>query len=165
MRDINLNPSYDELHEHCKHLALQVKYSNFVPDYIVGVTRGGLPIATIISHQLDNIPIIPINYSSTKGKGDNVNHPNALPQIERWPGEYVQNKGIVLPNLLIVDDICDSGYTLFEICAHYMQAGHDLRALAIFYKIHDNPPIKPDYYSVQLPEDSGWVIFPWENIS
>lgn len=158
-RKINLRPTYNQLHDACQLLADQVNRDAdiFVPDYIVGLTRGGLPIAVMLSHMMNDIPVMPINYSSTKGRGDDKNHTNKLPPILKDDG-----KEVTAPNLLIVDDICDSGYTLMEVVHHYAQVGHRLRAMAVYYKIHDKPPIRPDYYWTEIPEDAKWVLFPWE---
>lgn len=149
---INLTPSHDEIHGACGYLSKQIIHSNFKPDYIVGLTRGGLPIAVILSHMLDNTLVIPVNYSSSKGKGDNKNHSNDLPNITG-------------KKLLLVDDLTDSAHTMKEVSDYYKKYGNEVRTLVIHYKKHDTPVIIPDFYWVEIPEDSAWIIYPWENNS
>lgn len=153
MKDINLKPTHDDIHQACKNLSEQVRYSNFKPNFIVGLTRGGLPLAVIISHMLDNIQVIPINYSSKKGKGDNTNHANFLPRI------FLNDE---IPRLIIIDDICDSGQTLKEVSEYYKKCGHDVRTLVIHYKEFPVPLIVPDFYEVTITANSPWVVYPWE---
>lgn len=88
--------------------------------YIYGIYRGGLPIAVHLSHHL-NLPLIKTFEHITK------------------PSE-----------VLIVDDICDTGKTLEEF------KGHDTATL--YYK--DRSTVKPTYY---VNTTNKWVIYPWEH--
>lgn len=144
-----LNPTYEDIHDACWGLSKQIRLYEMNIDIIVGVARGGLMPANTMSQMLD-IPLIPVSYSSKTGKGDDKNHHNMLPDIS--------NKTI-----LLLDDICDSGHTLREIATHYANKD-DLTVFtaAIYYKQHRQPVIIPNLIWVSIPEDSGWVHFPWE---
>ena len=76
--------------------------SNWRPDYIVGLTRGGLIPAVMISHYFD-IPMYALHVTS---KPEN-NESNLWMSEDAfgWPADGRKN-------ILIVDDINDSGATL-----------------------------------------------------
>ena len=150
MTDKLYHPTYDQIHDACWGLGKQIQLYNMRPDLIIGVSRGGLMPANTLSQML-NIPLIPVSYSSKKGKGDDRNHDNRLPVID---GKKT---------ILILDDICDSGHTLKEIADIYTNVtNHTVYTAAIYYKRISNPPIVPNLMWVTIPEDAPWVIFPWE---
>jgi hypoxanthine phosphoribosyltransferase len=123
---------------------------NYVPDRIVGLSRGGLIPGVIISH-LMGIPFSPVAYSSKNGAGDNRNHDAiwTLPVFE-------------CDNILIVDDICDTSLTLAEITSYYRSKGIIVYTAVLHYKTRTNGQHVPDFYWKKIPEDSGWVVYPFE---
>jgi hypoxanthine phosphoribosyltransferase len=144
----NLTPTYDEIHKACFNMAMRSVAHGYRFDRIIGVSRGGLLPAVMLSHMLD-IPMTAINYSSSAGKGDNKNHVNILPNVTE-------------SRLLIVDDICDSGHTLKEIAAYYSGKLKACYTGCLFYKELTSPIHIPDLYWQKIPEDAGWVEFPFE---
>lgn len=156
------HPSWANIEKGCAKIAHQILKSGYQPDFIVGLTRGGLIPSVILSHMLD-IPVIPANYSSTKGDGDDKNHTNKLPKIF---GEKLSGVGRLPlpPNLLVVDDICDSGHTLYEVHEHYAKEGHTIRTAALYYKyfVDYRQIIKPDFYWQEIRDGDSWIEFPWE---
>lgn len=81
MSEIITHPTWEQLDEGAQDLVSQIKIHGWCqPDYVVGLTRGGLIPAVRISHLMD-IPMVAVNYSSVVGRGDNKNHQNALPAI------------------------------------------------------------------------------------
>lgn len=143
-----LQPSYDEIHNACVDAASLIHIYDFKFQRILGISRGGMLPAMILSHLLD-LPVTPVTYSSKQGKGDDKNHENTLPEIKE---EF----------LLVVDDICDSGNTLYEIAQHYENKNAFVYTFALFYKDKPTPIIIPDFRWRTIPEDAGWVIFPYE---
>jgi hypoxanthine phosphoribosyltransferase len=133
--------------------------NNLPIDYIIGLTRGGLFPALILSLLYD-IPMIAVNYSSTGGRGDNRNHQNALPSVSAG---VVSGTGKLpdLPRLLVVDDICDSGHTMKEVSDFYLNQGHQVLTATLHYK--SGAVLTPDFYWQKIEEDSPWIIYPWEN--
>ena len=59
----------------------------------------------------------------------------------------------ILPNTLVIDDICDSGETLKD--------GPGVYTGVLYYKPHTSCFI-PSIYS-HLHKGDEWIIFPWEN--
>ena len=59
---------------------------------------------------------------------------------------------VMLPNTLVIDDICDSGETLKNCIGGYTAVLH--------YKPHTSCYV-PNIYA-QIHEGDEWVIYPWE---
>ena len=144
-----LNPSYQQLHNACVDIAKEVIKTTSIKR-IIGVARGGLLPAVIISHVADK-PLTVVEYSSKAGMGDDKSHTNTLPSLKPEDGP-----------VLIVDDICDSGHTLNEIVHHFNSIGVEVMTAVLFYKTHDNQVMIPDFTWQEISSNSGWVTFPFE---
>jgi len=148
--DTFLTPSYNDIHNACVGIAGAMKATIGDVKNVIGVARGGLLPAVILSHTL-NKPLIVVEYSSKAGKGDDKEQSNNLPILTPEQGP-----------VLIVDDICDSGHTLNEIVYHFNKLGVSVVTAVLFYKTHENQVMIPDLYWRQIPSDAGWVTFPFE---
>jgi hypothetical protein len=155
------------------------------PDYVVGITRGGLIPAVMISQYLD-VPMHTLNISFRDGEGG--------PESNLWMAEdafgYVDYEGDVLPapldrivsspalrkNILIVDDINDSGRTLNWIkqdwpsgCLPHAPAWdniwHNNVRFAVIVNNEASEFKDVDYAGTHINklENPCWVVFPWEN--
>ena len=98
--------SYDEQLKLQSDIIRQMTTDHFLPDVIIGVSRGGLPIGVMMSHYYDT-KFIPF-------KGSLRDHPN-------WETDWKLPSHWTIKNgkrrILIVDDICDEGDTLKKITA------------------------------------------------
>ena len=147
----HLKPSYEEIHNACVDMAEQIEIDKLNIKQVAGVARGGLLPGVILSHIL-KLPLLLIDYSSKGGKGDDKNHKNNIPLLSPANGP-----------ILIVDDICDSGKTLREIYEHYQFCNVEVYTAVLYHKLlKDKQLFIPDYVWRSVPEDSGWVIFPYE---
>lgn len=95
--------------------------------YISGIPRGGLIPGAYLSHYL-GIKYIPF-------------------------GEAKQLPIAFRRQVLVVDDICDSGITLLEAS----DLGFQTAALSMRY----SSPFIPEFYSEKIKDDR-WLVFPWE---
>lgn len=151
MKQVLAYPSWDQIHLGCAAIATQAAaHAPF--EAVMGLSRGGLIPGVIISH-LMGIPMITVDYSSTKGEGDNKGKTNILPPLP----EDVNN-------ILVVDDICDSGHTMNEVIAYYNKTMVDdfveLDSAALYHKM--GSVHIPDFSWQSIPVDAPWIIFPWE---
>lgn len=147
------HPTYEDVKAACQHITDFIHY-NAAPigkvDTIVGITRGGLIPAVLLSNQL-GIPMTTVEYSSSRGEGDNKNHSNDLPKIKG-------NK------ILLVDDLVDSGHTMKELKDHYISQGHEVFTAVIHYKDRHNGVHEPDVWAVKVSENFEWITYDWEVI-
>jgi len=157
MKAVLSHPSYDDIEKGCVSISLSDKISQFNPDVIVGLTRGGLLPGVILSHIL-NIPMNAVSYSSREGAGDDKNHINMIPEI---PSD-VNNIDDTPPSILVVDDIIDSGRTMSEVRNQYELMGHKVMTAALYWK--EDAVSTPDIFWQRIPTDSPWIIFPYENV-
>ena len=70
-------------------------------------------------------------------------------EYSRWPSNHY-------PEMLILDDIADSGKTLEEWKKDFPVPKFG----TLHYK--NISTVKPDYFSKEIDEDFGWIVYPWE---
>lgn len=139
------HPSFENVKQSIRHIVNTMDNDGFRPDRIVALARGGAILGVCLSHRI-NVPVTIVAYSSKKGKGDDRNHDNQLPEIE---GE----------NILIVDDLTDSGHSMAEVSAFYA-TGHKVKTATMYAK--EGAVIQSDYFWHFLPKNSPFIHFPWE---
>jgi len=144
--------------------------SGWRPDYIVGLTRGGLVPATMISHYL-NVPMHTLNVSLRDGK--------LGPESNLWMAEdaFGYDPDIPTPNILIVDDINDSGATINWIMEDWRSGcmpnekrweqvwNQNVKFAVLFDNLASKSNITMDFSAEQInkAEKDVWIDFPWES--
>jgi len=117
----------------------------------VGIARGGLIPAVRMSHIMDNILM---RVMDVKFYTDIKEH-TEMPRITVPLTEPVEGK-----NVLIVDDVADTGKTLKVVREDIVKKGaKDVRIAVIAKK--PQSIVDPDYYIFQTDR---WIIFPWEKM-
>lgn len=130
----------------------------FVPDLIIGLSRGGLiPLGYLASESMfnnRNVTTIGLASYCDAGKRSAL---KLLCPFSQADIDYLQR----FPNILIVDDLVDSGTTLVFVLTLLKQYAPDatIKTAVLFYK--KSSSIKPDYY---VEETTSWIVFPWESI-
>ena len=116
------------------------KLESLKPNVIIAIPRGGLAIGLHISHYLDcdNLFTMPINE-----------------EVIQVLSRQFENS-----NILIVDDVCDSGETLKYIVNLFNN--YDITNIKTA-TIHVKPrrSFQPDFYVTEVP-DNCWLVYPWE---
>ena len=129
----------------------QIRSSENTFDYIVGISRGGLVPATVLSHRLA-IPLRVVEWSLRDSKTKSV------------PAEIKKDihSG---KKILIVDDIIDGGETILTLINHLGATDIKNHKVACIVYNKAQPFITPDYWfnSIDRNEDKAWVNFWWEN--
>lgn len=143
-----LNLGWDEIKSAVDSLCYQIKF--FKPILVVGVSRGGLIPATMISHRL-NLPLETINANTYEGTRRILEKPT---RIEGWEPGYNTNR------VIVVDDIMDSGQTYRAILAETGGITPKFRFATLIDKTPRSFPDHSLYYS-QVSKNV-WVRFPWE---
>ncbi|MGK2913678.1 MAG: phosphoribosyltransferase [Porticoccaceae bacterium] len=147
-------------------LGLRVFDSGFEPDLIVGVWRGGTPVAIAVHEILAclgvNADHIAVRTSLYRGVG----HRNRRVEIQGL--DYVIDRliddGERIRRLLIVDDVFDTGLSLQRLVADLKVGGGDslpdIRIAVPWAKPANYlTELRPDYV---LHETSAWLVFPHE---
>jgi hypoxanthine phosphoribosyltransferase len=155
---------YDELYVKgmISDIAMKMHRDNWKPDYIVGLTRGGLIPAVYLSHYLD-VPMETLKVSLRD---------NADTESNFWMAEDAYNG----KNILIVDDINDTGATLDWIIndwqssclpsdAHWLHVwGNNVKIAVLVDNLSSDFSRTVDYCSEEInkAEKDVWIVYPWE---
>jgi len=146
--------SWRDVQCQCQDILRQLQNDAWQPDYVVGITRGGLTPANLISQYL----AVPMQTLKVSLRGEE-------PDCESnfWMQEDA-SRGL---NILIVDDINDSGATLNWIRKDWGEqiAWHDNVRVAVLYDNESSESChSPDYSAVDINKasDPCWIVFPWE---
>jgi hypoxanthine phosphoribosyltransferase len=144
------NVSWDEVTNHAEEIADRIAKKDTVT-CVVGVGRGGLIPAVIISHHL-NVPLVPIMWQTRDGK-----YKTDLRSIV----ETLSHGDTVL----VIDDISDSGETLSQIVGMINHVAVELKkqVTVVTAAIHQKP--ESTFYVHEMGEfvnQDTWIVYPWE---
>lgn len=157
---------------HVLDLLRQITNDSWRPDYIVGISRGGLLPATLISQYL-NVPLFTLKVTLRDGIEDDCDHNSWMAEdaIGYENGEFSQLKR----NILIVDDINDSGSTINWIKKDWKKSiiYNDLEWESVWYgnvrfavvvnNSASNERVNYSSMEINKVENPCWIEFPWEN--
>tara|TARA_Y100000588_G_C14035036_1_gene830343 strand:+ start:308 stop:838 length:531 start_codon:yes stop_codon:yes gene_type:complete len=129
-------------------IAQKMKNDNFMPDIVIGLSRGGLPPGIMMSHYLKK-PFIPFE--------------TALRDFPVWKSNTTALGSV--KKVLVIDDICDTGDTFKKLKDELSKELPDLDVK--FASLHYNKPasFKPNWYGTLINKDIDdvWVVYPWED--
>lgn len=155
----------DELLKDSFELALRIYESGYRPSYIVGVWRGGTPIAIAVQEVLESFDC-PTNHfsirTSSYGGGTIQNATIKVSGLQHLVDTINRDD-----NLLIVDDTFDSGRSVATIIDQLkdrcrLNTPSDIRVATIYYKPTLNKTERsPDFY---IHATDKWLVFPHEII-
>jgi len=156
--------TWQDVEHQTQEILRQIQRDAWVPDYVVGLTRGGLVPANLISQYLE----VPMHTLRVSLRDD-----ASQPESNLWMSEDAFEQ----KRILIVDDINDSGATLNWIKEDWMtnnlpnnpkwsEIWSDTVRVAVLV---DNEAsageINVKYSAVDLnkAEEDSWIVFPWED--
>ena len=174
--------SWDDVHKAATQIAMQMYKDNWRPDYIVGLTRGGLPLSVILS----NLTGIPMHTLGISFRDTDIG-----PESNLWMAEdafgYVYEPDRddlfgtakadpeVCKKILIVDDINDTGATFEWIVDDWQSGclphherwgkvwGDNVRFAVMTENLSSNFSHVTYYYDeVNKAEQDVWLKYPWE---
>ena len=165
--------SWHDIEDMCAKIIVEMHKDKWFPELIVGITRGGNVPATILSNMMD-IPCDAIKISLR----DHVetNDLNIKNIAEKSYGIFQQGVGVISPNVLIVDDINDTGATFSKIVKKfnnvYKPGGWDhvwenrTTRFAVLTENLDSAFDQVSYsaHEINKAEENVWLVYPWESV-
>lgn len=138
-------------------LNAKVEQSGFKPTTIIGISRGGLGLASFLANylQIQDFYVISVkrNMSDRKfDRGQDARFEWLAPDPQ--PGVLAQKK------ILLVDDISGDGGTLFLTVDILKEMGASEIRTAVIAK-NVNSRFDVDFHALTVDE---WIIFPWERL-
>lgn len=167
--------SWQDVERQTQEILRQLQRDAWMPDYVVGLTRGGLVPANLISQYLE-VPMETLKVSLRDG---------GEPESNLWMAEDAYGHVMYDPmsssdgrkKILIVDDINDSGATLNWIKLDWMSScmpvdhrwnqvwGNNVRVAVLCDNEASTSELNVSYSAVDLnkAEEDCWIVFPWED--
>ena len=155
--------------------------SDWRPDYVVGITRGGLVPAVMISHFLD----VRMETLKVSLRDDGECESNCWMAEDAFgyvPADQRGESGTETDpayrkNILVVDDINDTGATINWIMQDWQSSclpnhsawdsiwGHSVRYAVLFDNSASKSTISPNYIgeTINKAEQDVWIDFPYES--
>lgn len=149
--------SWAQLEGHCLHIVSQMWQDNWIPEIIVGVTRGGAVPAVMLSHFMQ---------CKMVGLDVSLRDSDNGPESNCWLAEDAANG----KRILIVDDINDSGATIdwivndWDYAGDSIKWGENVRVATIIDNTSSKAKVTPSYCGEEINKavDDVWVVFPYE---
>jgi uncharacterized protein len=160
--------TWQDIEGQTQEILRQIQASEWRPDYVVGLTRGGLVPANLISQYL-GCRMETLKVSLRDGSEQETN----CWMAEDAFGYETESK----KNILIVDDINDSGATLNWIRQDWMSScfatspvwdgiwGHNVRVACLYDNESSDSEVPVSYSAVNINKaaEDSWIVFPWED--
>jgi hypoxanthine phosphoribosyltransferase len=141
-------PTWNQIYEMLLSQAEKIRKSDFKPDIIIAIYRGGWLPARVLSDLLET-RLANVSAEFYVGVAETRNEP----VLTQGVSAVVTDKKV-----LIVDDVADTGKSLKLVKEHVLQQGaKEARTATMYYKPWSL--VKPDYYE---KETRLWIVFPWE---
>lgn len=169
--------TWQDVERQTQEILRQLQRDAWMPDYVVGLTRGGLVPANLISQYLE----IPMECLKVSLRDDNSQPESNLWMAENAFGYSGVNGTTTDPYLrkkiLIVDDINDSGATLNWIKQDWQSGclpdspvwehiwGNNVRVAVLCDNEASASELNVSYSAIDLnkAEEDCWIVFPWED--
>jgi hypoxanthine phosphoribosyltransferase len=160
--------TWQDVERQTQEILRQINLDRWRPDYVVGLTRGGLVSANLISQYLGcRMETLKVSLRD----GDQC-------ESNLWMAEDAFGHDMEQPkNILIVDDINDTGTTLNYIHEDWPSGcfpdnprwnevwGNNVRVAVLVDNESSKNKIPISYSAVGLnkAEEDCWIVFPWES--
>lgn len=140
-------------------LAANIKKSGWKPDFLVGLWRGGAPVAIAVHEFFKatgwDVKHIPLKCWSYTGIGENKG------QVVFMLGDAIFGMFRPGDKVLFIDDVFDTGKTAKAVMDHMRDVGAEAKIACVYWKpIKNQTSIKPDYVAKDIGND--WIVFPHE---
>ena len=148
MSEIKVNYSIDEMQSAIVEIIEQMTNSNWLPEIILSINRGGCIPGIYLSHKIEKPhKVIDVQLR------DSLISPN-LSVLKECVSNYNR--------VLIIDDINDTGNTFSLIKNYSSKFNYEIHFAALINNVKSK--IKTDYFGQLIVKSKNpvWYIFPWE---
>lgn len=148
--------SWDQYNRLIERLALNVHESGWKFDKIVCLARGGVRVGDILSRIYD----IPLGILATSSYREAAGTEQGKLDIAQF---ITITRGTLDGNVLMVDDMVDTGMTFMRVRDHLLAqfpAITELKTAVLWWKGHSQA--EPDYFVEKLPTNP-WIHQPFED--
>lgn len=175
--------SWSDVQRQVQEILRQIQQSGWQPDYVIGITRGGLMPAHLISQYLE-IPMETLKVSLRDGGTCESNCWMAEDAFGYVPfssdagtlADADRSDAALRKNILIVDDINDSGATINWIRQDWQNSclpnnaawadiwNNNVRIAVLVDNESSDCELIINYTAMEVNklEDPQWIVFPWE---
>jgi hypoxanthine phosphoribosyltransferase len=143
--------SYSQFGEAVIELARQIKKSDFQPDIVLSIARGGFFLGAALGYALGVKNSFTMSVEFYTGIDQRLPMPVVLPPV---PSKVELNGATVL----IADDVADSGETLKLVQDFWRGTVKEARSVVLYEK--PRSIVKPDY---SWRSTDKWIEFPWSS--
>lgn len=139
--------TWNDVHQRCKKIVKELKgrYTDITDYEIVGISRGGLVPAVVISNLLGIRKVYSLGLKTYEDQTRNS------AEIYQVPDLADSNK------ILLVDDISDTGESFIIVKKLYSHK--QLVTVSVYMK--QKTKFVPDIVGENI-DNNNWVVFPWE---
>lgn len=162
--------NWQQIEGACVDIVRQMQQDNWQPDYIVGITRGGAIPAVLISQYLD----VPMNALKVSLRDASNTESNCWMAEDAYGYSGPFGKPIT-KNILVVDDINDTGATIAWIKQDWQSGclpddarwnsvwGHNVRFATLTTNMASKETADYSVWEVNKAEEDCWLVYPWED--
>ena len=150
-------------------IARHIQKNNYRITAVVGIVRGGLAPATMLSHYF-GVPLFIIDYSLRDRNNAQTFNSHAVETIKNTHGTIGQDG-----HVLVVDDINDTGATIAWIKQDWQSSclpnddrwncvwGHNVRFATLTNNMASKETVDYSVWEVNKAEEDCWLVYPWED--
>ena len=143
--------SYERFGTAVRELAQSVADSGYVPDLVIAVARGGLPLGGALAYALGTKAVGTLNVEFYTGVDQRLADPVVLPPLL----DVDALRGM---RALVADDVADTGETLALVRTLMSQHCSEVRTAVLYAKPHS--VVDPDFV---WQRTDRWITFPWSD--
>ena len=145
---------WNDFNSDCSIVVRAMAHEQFNPDVIIGPGRGGYPFGVMLSHYF-KCPFEAFNWQTRDGVVEDSD------TLQLLLSKYIKS------NILIVDDINDSGKTLLGIQdivwdSNANSSIGDIKYATLFDKESSDFGDVDFTANIVLPDEEKWIVFPYE---
>jgi hypothetical protein len=144
-------------------LAAQIHKSGFLPDFIVGIWRGGTPVGIAIQEYFEYVGVRPDHIAVRTSAYAGIGQRSKTIRVHGL--HYIIEEANAQNSLLVVDDVFDSGNSIEALLCELkekmrLNMPQNVKIATPWYKPGNNQTtLVPDYY---LHMTDAWIVFPHE---